>query len=461
MKIDGQAIRQWGRQLFPIVSWLPRYRAHTLGHDSLAALIVTLMLIPQALAYALLAGVPAVIGLYASLLPLAVYTLFGSSTTLSVGPMAVVSLMTATAAAQVAGPGSEAYLPVVISLAALSGVILTIMGLCRLGFLANFLSHPVIAGFISASALIIAASQLPSLLGLPDAEGSPVQRLMALAGHPDTVNLPTLVLGISAALVMWLGKHYLAHGLSRLGCSLGLARFVVRMVPIMTIAVTTTITWVGGLSAEGVQVVGSVTSGLPSLIWPDMSVGRWQQLGVSALLISVVGFVESMSVAQALATRRRERLDPNQELVGLGMANMGAAVCGSFPVAGSLSRSAVNHDAGAATPAAGLFAAGGVALASVTLTPVIAHLPTAVLAAVIIVSVMSLLDWATLVRAWRYSRGDAAAMLATFFMTLWQGVETGLVTGAALSLTLYLYRTSTMESPSTVTRKVDEGCCTR
>ncbi|MCM5703849.1 SulP family inorganic anion transporter [Larsenimonas salina] len=433
---------QWIKRVFPIVEWLPKYNVRYLSDDAVAAVIVTLMLIPQALAYALLAGVPAVVGLYASMLPMVLYTFFGSSTTLSVGPMAVVSLMTATIASQWAGQGSDEYMTVVIALAAMSGLMLTLMGLFRLGFLANFLSHPVIAGFISASALMIGASQLPHLLGVSSSGDTLFAMLTSLFYALPGTNGATLALGGASVLMLLAARRWMVSGLVALGFSNGIARFAARLAPILTVAVATLVTWVGQLESYGVEVVGAVASGLPSLVLPDLSMDRMQSLGVSALLISVVGFVEAMSVAQALGSKRRERVDPNQELVGLGVSNLGSAFSGGFPVTGSLSRSVVNHEAGAATPASGFMAALGVLVAILTLTPVIAHLPTTVLAAIIIVSIISLLDVHTFIRSWRYHRGDAVAMLVTFLATLWQGVEVGLVTGAALSLMLYLYRTS-------------------
>ncbi|MCM2971743.1 SulP family inorganic anion transporter [Larsenimonas suaedae] len=442
MASTATARRRVLKRLLPITEWLPGYNVRSLSDDALAAVIVTLMLIPQALAYALLAGVPAVVGLYASMLPLALYTFFGSSTTLSVGPMAVVSLMTASIASRWAAQGSGEYMVVVVALAALSGAMLLVMGLCRLGFFANFLSHPVIAGFISASALMIGVSQLPHLLGVSSSGDTLFAMLAALFKALPETNGTTLALGLVCIVMLLAARRWLEAALTALKLSAGMARFLTRLAPIVTVALATWATWGFGLESRGVEVLGTVASGLPSLSWPDLSFDQAKSLGGSALLISIIGFVEAMSVAQALATKRRERIDPDQELVGLGVANLGSAASGGFPVTGSLSRSVVNHEAGAATPASGLMAAVGVLIAIVTLTPVIAHLPTTVLSAIIIVSILSLLDVHTFVRSWRYYRGDAMAMLVTFVVTLWQGVETGLVTGAALSLMLYLYRTS-------------------
>jgi SulP family sulfate permease len=426
----------------PILQWLKVYNRETLTSDLVAAVIVTIMLIPQSLAYALLAGLPPEVGLYASILPLVAYAIFGTSRTLAVGPVAVVSLMTAAAVGNLALAGTAEYLLAAVALAFLSGVILILMGLFRLGILANFLSHPVISGFITASGLIIAASQLKHILGVSAGGHNLLDILMALADQAGNINVPTLIIGVTAtAFLFWVRKR-LKPLLVRLGLGPRLADIIAKAGPVLAVVATTLAVWGLDLQAQGVKVVGEVPSGLPGLGLPSFDIALWQQLFVSALLISIVGFVESVSVAQTLAAKRRQRIDPDQELIGLGASNIASAASGGFPVTGGFSRSVVNFDAGAETPAAGAFTAVGIALATLVLTPLIYFLPNATLAATIIVAVLSLVDLGALKRTWSYSRSDFAAMLATILLTLVHGVELGIIAGVGLSILLYLYRTS-------------------
>lgn len=430
------------KRFFPILQWLPEYGRETLSHDLLAALIVTIMLIPQSLAYAMLAGLPAEVGLYASVLPLVAYAIFGTSRTLAVGPVAVVSLMTATALGGIAAPGSAEYVGAALVLALLSGVILTLMGVARLGFLANFLSHPVVSGFITASGLIIAASQLRHLLGVEASGHNLAELMMSLWAQLGSIHWPTTAIGMSALAFLFLARRFLKPWLLARGVPSRLADMLSKASPIVAVAVTTVLTWSAGLDKAGVDVVGSIPAGLPPITLPSWDLWLWKELLVAALLISIVGFVESVSVGQTLAAKRRQRIDPDQELVGLGSANLAAAFSGGMPVTGGFSRSVVNFDAGASTPAAGAFTAIGIALAAVVLTPLIAYLPVATLAATIIIAVLSLVDLPILLRTLRYSRSDFAAMLATIVVTLSLGVEIGILAGVGLSIGLHLYRTS-------------------
>jgi len=410
--------------------------------DFVAAIIVTIMLIPQSLAYALLAGLPAEVGLYASILPLMAYTIFGSSRFLSVGPVAVVSLMTAAAVGNFALQNTAEYLAIAVALAWISGGILIVMGLLRLGIMANFLSHPVISGFITASGLIIAASQLKHILGIESSGHNLFDIVLNLLAHRDQAHGPTVLLGISTLLFLLWVRRYFKPLLLTLGLSNFMADIVAKAGPVLAVVVTIFITWFYDLELLGVRIVGEVPTGLPSLQLPQFDSELWQQLFISALLISIVGFVESVSVAQTLAAKRRQRISPDQELIGLGASNIASAISGGFPVTGGFSRSVVNFDAGAATPAAGAFTAIGIALAAIFLTPLIYFLPKATLAATIIVAVLSLVDFQALKRTWQYSRNDFIAMLATIVLTLIEGVEIGIMTGVGLSLLLYLYRTS-------------------
>lgn len=432
---------KWERWI-PLIGWLRDYRRDTFVRDALAAVIVTLMLVPQALAYALLAGLPPEVGLYASMLPLVIYALFGTSATLAVGPVAVASLMTAAALGEIAQAGSPEYVAGALVLAALSGLILVGMGILRLGFLANFLSHPVISGFVTASGILIAASQLRHILGV-DASGHNLMQLVPALwqGLANTSGL-TLAIGVGAWVYLVLCRRYLRGGLRRLGLSGQASDLMAKAAPVSAVIVSTLLAWSLGLGQRGVALVGSVPSGLPSLAMPSLDPDLWSTLLPAAVLISLVGFVESVSVAQTLAAKRRQRIDPNQELIALGLANVGAGVSGGSPVSGGFSRSVVNFDAGAATPLAGALTALGIGVSTLLLTTPLAFLPKATLAATIIVAVATLIDLPAIRRTWTYSRVDGVAMIATLGLTLSHGVESGILTGVALSVGLHLYRTS-------------------
>ncbi|ANF27734.1 SulP family inorganic anion transporter [Stutzerimonas stutzeri] len=426
----------------PCLEWGKQYDKAAAAKDSLAALIVTLMLIPQSLAYAMLAGLPPVAGLYASILPLIAYTLFGTSRTLAVGPVAVVSLMTAAALGPLFASGSAAYAGAALLLALMSGATLLAMAVLRLGFLANFLSHPVISGFISASGILIALGQLKHILGISVTGDNALQLLRGLIqGLPET-HAPTLAIGTSSLVFLFLVRSRLGRWLQRLGMDARTAGTLTKIGPV--VALLLAIAAVSGfqLAAAGVRVVGEVPQGLPSLSLPPLDLTLIAQLLPAAVLISLVGFVESVSVAQTLAAKRRERIEPNQELVALGGANIAAALSGGFPVTGGFARSVVNFDAGAQTPLAGALTAVGIGVTVLFFTPLFHNLPHAVLAATIIVAVLSLVDLTALTRTWRYSRQDAAAMAATMLGVLLIGVETGIIMGVGLSLLLFLWRTS-------------------
>ncbi|WP_018409837.1 SulP family inorganic anion transporter [Methyloversatilis thermotolerans] len=426
----------------PILDWGARYDRATLSADLLAALIVTLMLIPQSLAYAQLANLPPHIGLYASIAPLVVYAVFGSSHALAVGPVAVVSLMTAAAISGLGIVDEAARLQAALTLAALSGVMLLLMGVLRLGFLASFLSHPVISGFLTASSLLITLSQLKHLLGIR-ADGDTLPELLPplIAGLPH-VHWPTAALGAGVLAFLYWTRSRLKPLLLRLGMEPQMAGMCAKAGPVLAVIGSTALMWALKLDEAGVRKVGDIPAGLPPLTLPSLAPDLLLQCLLPAFLISLIGFVESVSVAQNFAARRRLRIDPNQELVGLGVANLAASATGGYPVTGGLSRSVVSFDAGAATPAAGAFTAVGIALASLTLTPALHYLPQATLAATIVVAILTLVDVDTLRTTWRCSRSDFAAALTTLAVTLLFGVEHGVSAGVALTLLSHLWRAS-------------------
>jgi SulP family sulfate permease len=407
-----------------------------------AAIIVAIMLIPQSLAYALLAGLPAEIGLYSSILPLVFYALFGTSTTLSVGPVAVASLMTASALASVAAQGTADYLSAAVVLAGLSGLILFISGVFRLGFIASFLSHSVVSAFISASAIVIALTQIRHITGARFDDESLFGMFKALTSSGVEVNISTTLIGLSVLTYLWLirsrGKSLLVY----LGVSDKTANLVVKSAPVLAVILTIAVTAIYSLDASGVAIVGEIPQGLPRIGLPIISIELVKTLFVPACLISIIGFVESISVGRTLGAKKRERIDENQELIGLGTANLASSFSGGFPVTGGFSRSVVNFDAGAATQASSIFAAIFIALASVFLTPYLYSLPKATLAATIIVAVLGLVDLSVIRKTWAYSKSDWLAVILTLSMTLIFGVEIGVSCGVLISLCLHLYRTS-------------------
>ena len=429
-------------RMVPALDWARDYNREYFASDTLAAIIVTIMLIPQSLAYALLAGLPAEMGLYASILPLIAYALLGSSRTLSVGPVAVVSLMTASAVGKIAESGSVDYITAAIAMALISGLMLIVMGFLRFGFLANFLSHPVVSGFITASGLIIALSQMRHILGI-DAHGDNLLELTAsLGANIGSVNTVTLATGGAALGFLFWGRSGLKPLLMRFGFTGSSAAMLAKAGPVLVIMATILASYYGDFGAHGVALVGQVPQGLPSLSMPGYDPELWSELFVSALLISIIGYVESVSVGKTLGAKRRQKINPNQELVALGAANVASAVSAGFPVTGGFSRSIVNFDSGAQTPLASILAAVGIGLAALVLTPILFFLPKAALAAAIIVAVTSLFDFGVVARAWRYSRSDFIAISTTIVITLGLGVELGVLSGVLSSVLLHLYKTS-------------------
>lgn len=427
---------------FPILNWSRSYSKQAFSNDMIAAIIVTIMLIPQSLAYALLAGLPPEAGIYASIAPIILYSIFGTSHALAVGPVAVVSLLTASALGQVVETGTAAYASAALTLAFLSGGILLLMGVLRLGFLASFLSHPVIAGFISATGILIASSQIKHVLGI-NANGHTLPKILnSLFENLNETHLNTMLIGVLAiAFLFWVRKG-LNPLLNYLGVPSTVANFITKAGPVGAILISVLYVWYFELKSAGVKIVGDVPQSLPPLTVPNFSTQLMGELLMPAILISVIGFVESISVAQTLAAKKRKRIDPNQELIGLGAANIGASFTGGYPVTGGFARSVVNFDAGAETPAAGAFTAMGLAIAAVALMPLIYYLPKATLAATIIVAVLGLVDFSILKKTWNYSKTDFIAVATTIILTLGLGVEAGVASGVLISILLHLYKTS-------------------
>ena len=408
-----------------MLHWLRHYRRAMLPGDISAGVVVAMMMIPQGMAYALVAGLPPVVGIYASIVPPALYALFGTSSTQSVGPMAIISLMTASALAPLAPAGSALYATLAAQLALISGAVLLVCGLLRVGFIANFFSRPVMSGFTIGSSIVIALGQLPALLG-------------AKLPH---FHLPSAILGIASLLLLLFARSHLAPLLLRLGLAPAAADIGAKLAPMVVVLGATALVPLLRLQALGVHTTGNVPTGLP-LLTLGVSSAHWQALLQPALLIGFMVFLISMSGAQTLALKRAEKLHSNQELIGLGAANLGSALTGGFPVTGSISRSAVNFAAGANSQLASLITAALLALALVAPTGWLALMPLPTLAATIIVAVLGMLDTSTLRTAWRFDRADAAALVATAGGVLAMGVEAGVVIGVALSMGALIWRAS-------------------
>lgn len=408
---------------WPRPMWARPYPEGALRRDVLAGLTTAVMLVPQGMAYAMLAGLPPIVGLYASLVPLAVYALLGTSRELAVGPVAMISLLTAQALAPHVEAGHSA-LALALLLAGLVGAIQLAMGLLRFGAVVNLLSHPVLSGFTSAAAILIGVSQLPALFGVEAARGSLATTLATVGGA--AWHLPTLAIGLAAAAVLVAAKRWWPAFPRALA-----------VVVLGTVAVV-----VLGTETLGVRVVGEVPSGLPAPALPPLDGELVRALAPSALLIALVGFMESISVAKAFARKARYELDPDRELVALGAANLAGAFFGAYPVTGGFSRTAVNAQAGARTPLAGLVTAALVGVTLVALTPLFESLPRAVLSAIVLTAVAGLVDLTEVRTLWRVARGELVLLVLTFVGTLALGIEEGIALGVAASILAFVWRST-------------------
>ena len=438
-------MKNYLREYLPILNWLPSYSKTHLSGDINAGIVTAIMLVPQSMAYAMLTGLPPQMGLYASIIPLMLYAVFGSSRVLAVGPVALVSLMVASTLNGLDGIIEAEQLAGAAGLLALMvGVISIVMGLIRIGFIVNFISHHVISGFTSAAALIIFFSQLKHLMGVGIPRTHNIFDILYKAYEKlPAINIASFLIGIGSVAVLLFFKNNLGKLLARTGLNAAIGDTVAKMGALAVVVLSSLIVFGLGLDAShGVKIVGAIPGGLPALTFPDIDLPLMQALLPSAFLISFIGFVESVSVAKVLASRRRQKIVPNQELVGLGAANIGAALSGGFPVTGGFSRSSVNFQAGANTPLAALITAFLVALTVAFLTPLFHYLPNAVLASIIMVAVITLVDFKVAKHAWVYSKQDALSLAGTFAAVLVMGVEKGLAIGVVVAISLYLWRTS-------------------
>lgn len=424
-------------------AWLQHYQHKNLSHDVLAGVIFTILVIPQSLAYALLAGLPPHFGLYVSIFPVIAYALLGSSMVQAVGPVAITAIMTYKVLSPIAPPSSAEYIILSASLALLSGVMLLLFGWLRLGFLSQLLSRPVISGFISGAAILIIISQIKSLLGVSYPGENIDAMFKALMQQLPHNHSMTIMIGLTSFLALILSRYHLASLLVRLGLSATRAAFIVRLVPLLIVFLATVVVVYFDLdNTSGVVVVGHITEGLPGFEFflPHYDVVK--TLAVSALLMALIGMVQGISIAESLAIKRRERIDPNAELVGLGASNIIAAFYGGMPVGGGVSRSAVTVASGAQTPLAGLVSAFVMMAVVAGASHWLARLPLTVLAANIMVAAISMVDLKTFRHAWSYDKADALALLGTACGVIILGLQGGIVLGVSLSLATLLYRVS-------------------
>lgn len=418
------ALSRW----IPALEWMPNYSTSFLKGDMIAGLTVGIMLIPQGMAYAMIAGMPPIYGLYASTIPLIIYALLGTSRQLAVGPVAMVSLLTASGVAALAETGSEAYIIWAIALAFLVGLMQAALGLFRLGFLVTFLSHPVISGFTSAAALIIGISQFKHILGvsIPRAEHI-YETVFNLVEKIPQTNIYTLGIGVLSVVLMVV--------LRRINKSFPGALVVVLLGVLAVYAF--------GLDNSGVKIIGDIPAGFPSVTLEGVSWDKWLTLLPLAATISLVSFMESISVAKAIQAKHRNyHVDANKELIALGAANIGGSLFQGFPVTGGFSRTAVNDQAGAKTGMASLISAVLIILTLLFLTPLFYYLPNAVLGAIIVVAVAGLFDYKEAIHLWKVDKQDFIMLAVTFVSTLLLGIELGIALGVGLSLAAVIYQTT-------------------
>ena len=428
----------------PVLKWLAEYRKSYRAGDLMAGFVVAIVLLPQAMAYAMLAGLPPQIGLYSCILPILAYAALGTSRTLAVGPVGLMSLMVGAVIAELnLETGPQIYY-VAIGLALLSGALLILMYVLRFGMIVNFISHPVLSGFTSAGALLIAISQLKYLLGLDMAKSEHLfQNLVNLFDAIPTANPVTAALGITGISIIVGIKLPMIDRLVRRLFPSNFHAVISKSGPLIAVILGTYLVWNFELDrSDGVSIVGLIPSGLPNLSYPKLEWELIEQLVPMSAVIAVVGFLESVSVAKALASRKRQKINANQELLALGCANIGAAISGGYPVAGGLGRSMVNFNSGANTQLAAVITASLIAVALMFLTPLLYYLPHAVLAAIIIVAVSGLMDLTTLNRVWVYDKSEAVSFVATFLVVLSVGIEWGILFGALISISFHLHRSS-------------------
>lgn len=431
------------RTYIPILDVIKTYRRRDFGHDLVAGLVVGFITLPQAVAYAFLAGLPPTAGLYACLVPMVIYAVLGSSRELVVGPVAVAAIMVAEALRAHAPAYSDAYLGVTTVVALQAGILLWLLRVTQMGGIVNLLSHPVISGFVNAAALLIILSQLSAFLGVAANHGTPFQQTIALADHLPDFNIVATLIGIASVTVLWVTRRYAFYLVLPFLRRVGRQHPITRTGPIwVSIAGIFAVALLGLDTRFGVETVGFVPPGLPSLTIPPFDLDLWVALLPNSALIALVAYIESYSIGTTLAGRKHRRINSNQELIALGGANIGAAFTGAYPVAGSFSRSTINVDAGARTPLSSIFCAGVILVTLIWLTPYFEHLPHAALAAIIIMSVADIIDFSPIHGHWKFYRHDTYTHVITLVTVLVFSVEVGLLVGILVAVALFVRRSS-------------------
>ena len=416
--------------IFPTLKWLKTYHPTHFKADVVAALIVLAMLVPQGMAYAMLAGLPPVMGIYASILPMIIYAFTGSSTTLSIGPVAIISMMVFSALQPLFAVGSTAYIEAACLLAIMVGIISLILGLFRFGFLIQLISHPVIKSFIIASALLIALGQFKFLLDIPLQTNNIPEFIGSLVNNFHHISFLSVGVSLAAiSILVFLPKWVRSD-------------FLNKTIPLLLVLSSIIVVYAFSLDQHGLKTVGIIPTGLPSFHFPTWNFDLVQKLLPSAFIIAMISFVESLAIAQATALQKRDDLNSNQELIALGLANIAAGINMGFAVSGSLSRTVVNSDAGAKTPMSGVMSSLLMIAVSLYFTSFFQNLPLTILAATIFVSIWKLVSFLPFFETWKYSKADGLAMWATFLGVTCIDISTGLVIGIILTFILLLWRIS-------------------
>ena len=416
--------------IFPALKWLKTYHPRHFKADVVAALIVLAMLVPQGMAYAMLAGLPPVMGIYASILPMIIYAFTGSSTTLSIGPVAIISMMVFSALQPLFAVGSTAYIEAACLLAIMVGIISLILGLFRFGFLIQLISHPVIKSFIIASALLIALGQFKFLLDIPLQTNNIPEFIGSLVNNFHHISFLSVGVSLAAITILVFLPKWVRSD------------FLNKTIPLLLVLSSIIVVYAFNLDQHGLKTVGIIPTGLPSFHFPTWNLDLVQKLLPSAFMIAMISFVESLAIAQATALQKRDDLNSNQELIALGLANIAAGINMGFAVSGSLSRTVVNSDAGAKTPMSGVMSSLLMIAVSLYFTSFFQNLPLTILAATIFVSIWKLVSFLPFFETWKYSKADGLAMWATFFGVTCIDISTGLVIGIILTFILLLWRIS-------------------
>ena len=437
-------LKRWLTHLLPVMQWWPEYNGEAFRADLIAGIVVLFITVPQVIAYAFLAGLPAETGLYAAIMALLCYAAFGSCRTLAVGPTAILAIMSLESVSAFETPGTVEYTLLASKLAMVTGGVLVLLRIVNFGAVVSFLSHAVVTGFITAAAILIITNQIPSMLGL---SAPPDTAVVAVIQHVtsgmDSLNLAAMSIAIGAMSLLWFCRHHLEALLQSTGIHPRWVGSLVKSAPMYAVILSVAIVWsMGPVQSSDVSVVGVIPNQLPTWAQMDLSLVEIQQLLPSALLMSMVIFMESTSIGAAVASKRREKIEPNQELVGLGLANLGSAMVGGFPVAGSFARTIVNFSSGAVTPVASLVTCVLVVITLVWFAPWFYYLPKAVLSAIIVMSAIQLIDLHGIQKTFQFNRIDSVTFAGTFLAVLGLGVETGILAGIAISFLLLIRSSS-------------------